>query len=70
MTGTMPFSRLMAAAALAAALMSYFVLVVHEAAQHGETVRLERRQASTAPAAPRPATARQAGHAEQDSTRP
>lgn len=45
-SATRPF--LLAAAALALALFSYFVLVVHEAAQRGQLARLEGRQAGPA----------------------
>ena len=41
---------LLAASALALALFSYFVLVVHEAAQRGQMARLEGRQAGPAAA--------------------
>jgi hypothetical protein len=47
---------LLAATALALALMSYFVLVVHEATQRGQRARLEMRQAVAAPARSGPAS--------------
>lgn len=40
---------LLVATALALALLSYFVLVVHEATQRGQVARLESRQAGAAP---------------------